>query len=123
MERLKQVLGEEKYNKWEAANKKFKELGPLAVTAEDHLAAGSTPPPELESNPGKTLADLMTDTEIESWLLNHEEAIKNLESNDDRPKELIAEQMLKQLQANYGSSINYLKTINRLPKRFMNKKG
>ena len=54
--------------RWLAAEEKFRTKGSLAVTAEDHLAMGSTPPPELAANPGKAYVDLWSDEQIKRWL-------------------------------------------------------
>lgn len=47
----------------------------LEVTVDEHKAVGSSPPKLLEDNPGKNLADLMSDEEILQYLEESEEAI------------------------------------------------
>ncbi len=103
----------EKYRK---AAEKFKTSGPFGVTAEDHKIVGSTPPPELVENPGKTLADIMSDAEIIEFLKRGQEALKEIrrhqEDNAIPPgSSQIAEKMLER-------TVHYLAAIGRLPKEF-----
>lgn len=41
--------------------------GPLSLTAEDHHSIGSTPPEFMDEQPERTMGELMTDEEIETW--------------------------------------------------------
>jgi hypothetical protein len=94
------------------ATRRFNENGPLGVTAEDHHAIGSTPPDTLESNPGKTLADLMTDTDIALWVAEQESGIKELlgpEFEDNAGAQRVVQQSRKHIEA----TAKYLASIGR----------
>jgi hypothetical protein len=97
--------------KFKEAAEKFQRLGPLAVTAADHQAIGSTPPPELRDNPGKTLEELYSDAEIDNWLAETREAIADFltigEAND------FVKSALKNMRADLDATERYLKHIGR----------
>lgn len=98
---------------YEKAKKKFRENGLLGVTAEDHESIGSTPDERLSNNPGKTLAELMSDEEIEIYLDRQIESLNELRSLKNVPGRLITD-MTAQLRA----AVNHLNSIGRLPEKF-----
>lgn len=103
---------------------KAERKSPLAMTAEDHRAIGSTPPEILQKNLGKTMAELMTDEEILLFL----EGLKNRQQKITEglarlPKRKSWEHLALQTQKeankdNFKLSLKYLEEINRLPKEF-----
>ena len=101
----------------EAADK-FEKLGTLGVTAEDHTAIHSSPPPELAKNPGKTLAELMSDEEIAEWLKGQQEALKELSRLQKTNAALAGTFFAQGAREKVKKAIRYLKTVGRLPKEF-----
>jgi hypothetical protein len=62
-----------------------KEKSDLELTAADHEKMGSDPPKILKQNPGKSLADLMSDAELKKKILEERELLNNdTEANPDR---------------------------------------
>lgn len=97
---------------FEAAAEKFRHLGPLAVTAADHLAIGSTPPQELRDNPGKNLAEIFSDEEIAAWLFETREAIADF-SQPDKTGSFV-ESSLKIMRDDLEATERYLKQVGRI---------
>ncbi len=100
------VPGSERYIQ---ATLNWEQKGSLGVTAEDHEAHGGTPDYILLQNPGKTLGQLMSDTEISEFIT---ETKKNIQDNEG-VKNL--EEYNTDLKKNLKTSIKYLKSIGRLP--------
>jgi hypothetical protein len=93
---------------------KFNTLGPLGVTAADHLGIGSTPKELLINNPGKTLGELMTDDEISQWINGQQEQIAQY-SLDQYKDNSFVKSILPKLIEDLRLSKEYLKSIDRLP--------
>ena len=102
---------------YKSASERHKTLGSLGVTAEDHKGIGSSPPDELIENPGKTMADLMTDDEILSWLQEHKEEIEEW-SKEEFKKDALVQSILSSMKPDFRATLNYLAGINRLPEEF-----
>lgn len=96
------------------AQKKWNEKGFLGVTAKDHEAIYSTPDEILLQNPGKTLAELMSDEEIRDYVLETRRVISENEnvvhSNPESWKKYNED-----LKMNLEVTIRYLQSIGRLP--------
>lgn len=86
--------------------------GSLGVTVEDHILIGSTPEDILVKNPGKTLGELMSDLEINEFIRG---TLKNIEENK---KYSHLKNFNMDLIENLILSVEYLKSIRRLPKDF-----
>jgi hypothetical protein len=86
----------------------------LEMTLEDHVMIHSTPPEILKQNPGKTRADLMTDAEISSYLLDEQGLIDRL-SLEENHSNSFAQSALPDRQANFELTRIYLTKIGRLP--------
>jgi hypothetical protein len=95
--------------KYKQAQKNWKENGYLGVTSDDHLGIYSTPNEKLQENPGKTLADLMSDQEILDYISGTK---KNILENEGMEK---LKEYNTSLKENLETTINYLKKIGRLP--------
>lgn len=100
--------------------KKVKEkravLGPLSLTAGDYKVIMSTPPKILVDNPGKTLAEIMTDEEIGDLLNKMEillDEMKTLTGIDEEVKN----RNIREVDAELAATKHYLHTIGRMPKR------
>jgi hypothetical protein len=91
---------------------KFRNFGDLGVTAEDHLNLASTPDKELEENPGKTLGEIWDDEKIRKFLGDLKEFISTEQDTD------VMKRYQKQQQANFESTVSYLKSIDKLPEGF-----
>ncbi len=98
---------------YDQAQKNWKEKGSLGVTAADHEALGGTPDDILLEHPGKTLGEVMTNEEIETYIFQtrkniseNEGILKMSEFNDDLKRDL-------------ETSIQYLKDIGRLSEDFV----
>ena len=92
--------------------KKFKQNGPLGVTAADHEAIYSTPGDDLKANPGKTRAELMSDDDILKYLNETKESIAQLETSG------ILKDYIESQKKNLPLTIQYLKSIDRFPQGF-----
>lgn len=97
--------------------------GHLGVTAEDHLVLGGTPDQELIENPGRTLGEVLPMEEI----LKELESLKNLLENARKEygtKGLSYEDLswcrdnIIHAKKELVASINYLKSIGKLPEEF-----
>lgn len=97
----------------EQALKNWEEKGSLGVTAEDYELIGGTPDDILIQNPGKTLGELMADSEIQEFI---EETQKNIEGNKNHPH---MNKFNEELKKNLITTVKYLKGINRLPEDFI----
>lgn len=97
---------------------KFMAFGPLGVTAEDHLAIYSTPPDKLSENPGKTLAELMTDEEITIWIREQKKALLELMAEVDTKESEFGRNYLPNARKKLKASLILLKQRGRLPKEF-----
>ena len=122
----KEKLGELEMIKEEfkKASKRFKEMGPLGVLAEDWHKIGGTPPPELEANPGKTMLDLMSEQQVLDWLNGTKKEIEQAQgfysqAKDSRQKHICKVQIQSDIEA-LGATLKLLKELNRLPKEFEN---
>lgn len=96
------------------ASEKFNTLGPLGVTADDHLVIGSTPNERLINNPGKTLGELMSADEVNTWLEGTKGEIKKY-SSEEYQKNSFIQSMLIRLKSDWQLSEQYLLSMNRLP--------
>lgn len=96
---------------------KFEAVGPLGVTAKDHEAIGSTPPDELKNNPGKTRSELMTEEQIFQWLTEHQTHVKEFLKEKYKDNSF-AQSALSQFKKEFRSSIEYLRSIDKLPAGF-----
>lgn len=94
------------------ASEKFNTLGSLGVTAQDHKAIGSTPPPELLADSGITLGELMSDEEIAEWVAGNEKTIAELSEADQNSS--FVKSALPMLKKELELGTKYLKSINRL---------
>ena len=98
-----------------AAERKFRDCGSFGVTALDHRSVGSTPPDELEANPGKTLADLMSDEAIRVWIARERaglETFRQVEPAD--PMYDFAQKRICQAERDLALTESYLTSIGRL---------
>lgn len=93
--------------------KNWSEKGHLGVTSKDHEAIFSTPDDILVQNPGKTLGELMSDTEIQEYIL---ETRKNILENEGLQN---MKNYNEDLKKNLEVSIKYLKSIGRLSQDFV----
>lgn len=100
-----------------AAKKNFEVFGPLGVTAEDHKGIGSTPPEILEKNPGKTESELMTDEDIERWLKEKKDELKKFSAKEYLDN-TFAQSYLPTLKEEIKTTIDFLRSIKRLPEKF-----
>lgn len=109
------------YNALRRAKKKWRTAGRLGVTAADHLAVGSSPPVQLEKNPGKTLAGIMSTEEIAAWL---EQKATFLSSEKKRyaamenPDDWTKSGLVLYAKAELRLAIPYLASIGKLPQEF-----
>lgn len=94
------------------AAEKFKALGSLGVTAQDHKGIGSTPPKKLLENPGKTLGELMTDEEVIEWIKGNKEAIAQFSEADQNNS--FVKSALPMLKEEVRFGTKYLKSLGRL---------
>ena len=85
--------------------KKFKQNGPLGVTAADHEAIYSTPGDDLKANPGKTRAELMSDDDILKYLNETKESIAQLETSG------ILKDYIESQKKNLPLTIQYLEMM------------
>ena len=108
---------ENRDEKFREAAAKFENNGPLGVTAEDHKNIGSTPPDELQNNPGKTRAELMDEAQILKWLFEYKTQINEF-SKEEYKNNSFAQSILPQLKKELGLSIEYLRNIDKLPEDF-----
>lgn len=86
----------------------------LEMTDKDHKDIGSTPPDELIENPGKNKAELMTDTEIEQYLIGKQHLIEKFKEGGST----FEQSVVKDYEIDLRLCIDYLKSIGRLPKSF-----
>ncbi|MDP3954255.1 MAG: hypothetical protein Q8Q06_02465 [bacterium] len=97
-----------------ASLKKFETLGPLGVTAEDHVNIATIPPPELVKNFGKTRADLMSNADLLRYLMEQANSILRF-SCFSRYGGEASKLALELYEKNLRLTFNYLKTIGRFP--------
>ena len=104
-----------------ASKQKFKELGHLGVTAQDHWNIGGSPPILLNRNPEKTLGELLSEEELLDWLDKlveyGERAKQKLTTN---PDDELAQGDLKDFSTRFPLAIKYLASIGRLPEKYKN---
>ena len=115
-EYLLRTKGKEYIEKRKAAAAKFAEGGPLAVTYEEHLFFG-TPPDIQRKNPGKTLAELMSDDEILDRLRKYVKAISTLKKEAPKygPQWVdVCDRQIEKMKI----EMRYLEKIGRLPEEF-----
>ena len=90
----------------------------LERTLEDHIALGSTPPKLLRDNPGKTHAELLSDDELQKWMVDEVAMIAEVHhgatAGDEQEKKALA----LGLRAYLIPNLAYLREIGRLPKEF-----
>jgi hypothetical protein len=110
-------MSEQYYEKPEylEAQKNWREKGSLGVTASDYEAISGTPEDELIQNPGKTLGEIWSDEQILDHLIGTE---RNIEENESIEK---MKKWNDDLKENLRVTILYLKSINRLPKEYIEK--
>jgi hypothetical protein len=101
-------------DEFKKASEKFNTFGPLGVTADDHLAIGSTPNQRLINNPGKTLGEIMSAEEINDWLTAAKGEIKKCSSEEYATNSFVCG-MLTTIKKNLQLSEQYLLSINKLP--------
>jgi hypothetical protein len=111
---MEKISGQDE--KYQRAVEKFKKYGPLSATSEDHAAIGSTPPKILLENPGKNKAELMSDSEILFWLDENIGQYKNFFSATESSP--FIESYLPSLRSELNATLEYLKTIDRLPDEY-----
>lgn len=102
----------QKTDKFEKAAKKSREFGYFSLTAQDHKDIGSTPPQELLENPEKAQYELMTEEQI----IEHLDFALECLYDPICIKNGVAK-MKKEL---FVASLPFLKSVNRLPKKFEN---
>ncbi len=107
-------IGSESFN---AAVEKFKAFGPLGVTAADHEAIASTPPDLLKNNPGKTKAELMSEQELADWLDGLQKQRDGF-ADEKNKNDSFAQSILPKLNNDLKASLEYLRSINKLPEGF-----
>ena len=87
----------------------------LAMTAEDHLAMGSTPLQVLIDNPGKTWIETMSDAELREFIMKQvadtTEQYERAKTGDKFESRVLEIQLSNFLAPN----IAYLREIGRLP--------
>lgn len=98
----------------QGAAEKFGEVGPLGVTEEDHRKLGSSPPPELADNPGKTMLDLMSEDELLEWLRTKKATLEEYRIKDGD----FAQSYYVSLKRNVIATLTFLRKFERLPKEF-----
>lgn len=101
------------------------ERGRMGVTAEDHLAIASTPPGELERNPGKTLAELWDEERILQKLNGLVQYLSRQRSEfkEKGPYHQQAGMLASGItyaKKEIRASIPYLRSLGKLPKEFEN---
>ena len=101
-----ELINKEIKNNWD-------KNGSLGVTSQDHIIFGSTPDQILIDNPGKTLGELMSDSEIKDFI---EGTLKNIEGNKNYEN---LNSFNKKLLANLILSVKYLKSIKKIPEDFI----
>lgn len=108
------------HNQKEADTKeRFKTLGWLGLTAEDHVISGSNGMPELLlKNPGKTLGELMSDEEILNWIKGEKDSLIEYFEKLRNPGSSFEKFHLPEITYRFKASLEYLKHIGRLPKEF-----
>jgi hypothetical protein len=93
----------------------------LALTAEDHSKMGSSGIDQiLLDNPGKTMGELMSDQGLLDYLKRHQQEIEKL-SKPEFANDTFSQSMLEWRKEDLPASIEYLSSINRLPKEFTKK--
>lgn len=101
---------------------KLKTQGILGTTAEDHKDINSGFDKILSDiflkNPGKTLGEAMTNEEIISWIQKEKEALTEYFRDLYNPNDKFSKGHIFQNVSIFKASLNYLKTIGRLPKEF-----
>ena len=111
----------------EISEEKFKTCGPLVVTAKDHYNIGSSAPVELRNNPDKTFAEILNDQELSEYLEKLEIQIKESTSTlkEKMKNKPLFEQIDTWVESNLRNdlkklnlTINYLKSIGRLPQKY-----
>jgi hypothetical protein len=100
------------------AFKKVEQFGTMSLTAKEHKLIGSTPPANLLENPDKNSFDLMSDDEIKAWVEKQSQGVRELEGLLGRNLSAFGSVI-----ENYKASIEYLKSIGRLPEGFENLGG
>lgn len=90
----------------------------LEMTANDHLAIGSTPSRILKENPGKTLAETMDDQEIQRFILDEINTVSEMHEEAKDGKEVAINVFKVVLDEFLIPNIQYLRSIGRLPKEF-----
>ena len=96
---------------------KFELCGSLGVTAEDHLAIGSTPPKILNENPEKTELDIMSDEDIKKRL-SEKRCELEIFSKEEYLANSFAQSYLSALKKDIKATLKFLMSKNRLPKEF-----
>ena len=91
----------------------------LEMTAADHVAIGSTPPPALTENPQQTLAETMDDRALRAFLQKAVEATGEMYvtavSGDAR---IVA--LFRLVRNRFSRDLDYLRDIGRIPPEFTN---
>ena len=104
---------------WENAIDQYEELigvkSPLEMTAEE-IATVGTPPKALIASSGKTWAEVMTDEEVVTYLINNSNSVRNLTERAD--VDPFAKRALPTFERNLTLSIDYLSRVGRLPEEF-----
>ena len=100
----------------EAAGEKFRLVGPLGVTAEDHRRLGSTPNSELAQNPGKRLIDLMDEARLLAWLRDQQSSI--VEFRAKAKESSFAASAAEIFERDLVITIAFLRAEGRLPAAF-----
>lgn len=117
MENINNPMEEESYK---IAQENWNTNGSLGVTAEDHIAIGSTPDNILIENEGKTLGELMSDSEIQDFINGTKENIKEnedyIKTGPHNANSII--NFNKDIKDNLDKTLVYLKKIGRLPVDF-----
>ncbi len=93
---------------------KAEQYGLLSLNAEEHHAIGSTPPEELDANPGKAHYEVLTEAQIEKMI---SAAIKMASSDDPRA---LSGGFVKAESDWLERTIPFLRSVGRLPEKYKN---
>ncbi|MDO8576229.1 MAG: hypothetical protein Q7R90_02845 [bacterium] len=103
--------------KTKAAAEKVQRVGKLGITGADWAALGGTVPADLKQNPDKTRAELMTDEQIVEYLSKKQGTIAEF-SKEEYRHSTFHKNFLVAERGDWNATINYLRSIGRLPKTF-----
>jgi hypothetical protein len=112
----------ETQRKWDAAMKKWNEVGHLGVTADDHWAIGGSPDLELNRNNGKTLGELWDMPKIKEFLDSNVAMLENGRTEYAKdsfgPDSHWFRDDITSAKKSLRLALSYLKSIDKLPSEY-----